>query len=125
MGKLLLVGFGGFIGSVLRYGAGSWVYRMKAGWSFPLETLLINVAGCLLIGFLAGWSETRGVLAESTRAFLFIGLLGGFTTYSAFGHETFQLLRGARWPEAATSVALQLVLGIGAVWVGGALARRA
>lgn len=122
MEKVWLVGLGGFLGSVLRYALGGMVGRLKAGWSFPLETLLINVAGCLVMGMLVGISESRGVYSETTRAFLFIGLLGGFTTFSAFGYETFQLMRDGQWPAAALSTALQVVLGIGGVWAGHALA---
>ena len=125
MEKVLLVGVGGFMGSVLRYGVGGLVGRIKAGWTFPLETLLINVAGCLVIGFLAGLSESRGVFSGSTRAFLFIGLLGGFTTFSTFGYETFQLIRDGQWHAAGLSTALQVILGIGGVWAGSALARLA
>jgi CrcB protein len=125
MEKVLLVGLGGGLGSILRYGLGGLVGRMKAGWTFPLETLLINVAGCLVIGFLSGLSESRGVFSGTTRAFLFIGLLGGFTTFSTFGYETFQLMRDAQWSVAGISVTLQLVLGIGGVWAGTALSRLA
>jgi CrcB protein len=125
MQKLLLVGAGGFLGSVLRYAVGVWVGRLKAGWTFPIETLLINLAGCVLIGFLAGLGESRGVLSASTRAFLFIGVLSGFTTFSAFGYETFQLIRDSQWLAATLSIGLQVGLGIGGVWVGSALARLA
>jgi CrcB protein len=123
MEKVLLVGTGGFLGSVFRYAVGRWVGRLKAGWAFPIETLSINVAGCLLIGFLAGLGESRGIFSGSARAFLFIGLLGGFTTFSTFGDETFQLMRGGQWPAAAASVALHIGLGIGGVWAGSALSR--
>ena len=123
MEKVLMVGVGGFLGSVLRYGVGGLVGRMKAGWTFPLETLLINVTGCLVLGFLAGLAETRGILSGSTRAFLFIGVLGGFTTFSTFGYETFQLVRDGQWPAASVSVGLHVALGIGGVWAGDALAR--
>jgi CrcB protein len=116
--KALWVGVGGFLGTVLRYALGGALSRMKMGWTFPVETLVINVAGCLALGFLAGLSDARGVFSGTTRAFLFIGVLGGFTTYSTFGYETFQLLRGGQWSLATASVGLQLVLGIGGVWVG-------
>jgi CrcB protein len=125
MEKVLLVGLGGGLGSILRYGLGGLIGRMKAGWTFPLETLLINVVGCLVIGLLSGLSESRGVFSGTTRAFLFIGLLGGFTTFSTFGYETFQLMRDGQWSVAGTSVTLQLVLGIGGVWAGTALSRLA
>jgi CrcB protein len=125
MGRVLLVGAGGALGSILRYLVGGWVGRWKAGWTFPIETMLINVSGCLVIGFLAGLSESRGVFTGATRAFLFIGVLGGYTTFSTFGYETFQLLRDAQWPAAAASVALQVGLGIAGVWAGHTLARLA
>ena len=125
MKTVWLVGLGGFLGSILRYGAGGMVGRLKAGWTFPLETLLINGVGCLVLGFLAGVSEARGVFSGTTRAFLFIGLLGGFTTFSTFGYETFQLMRDGQWPAALLSTSLQVVLGIGGVWAGHVLARAA
>ena len=125
MNRMLLVGLGGFLGSILRYGIGGMVGRLKAGWTFPIETLLINVSGCLAIGVLAGLGESRGVFSAPTRAFLFIGLLGGFTTFSSFGYESFQLLRDGQWSAAALSTTLQIVLGIGGVWAGHAIARAA
>lgn len=125
MEKALWVGLGGFLGSVLRYGIGGLVGRFKAGWTFPVETLLINVAGCVLLGFLAGLSESRGIFSGSTRVFLFIGVLGGFTTFSTFGYETFQLMRDGQWRDAGVSTALQVLLGIAGVWAGDMLARLA
>lgn len=125
MNRVLLVGLGGFLGSILRYGVGGMVGRFKAGWTFPLETLLINVSGCVVIGVLAGLGESRGVFSAPTRAFLFIGLLGGFTTFSSFGYESFQLLRDGQWSAVALSTTLQIVLGIGGVWAGHAIARAA
>ena len=122
MQRVLLVGLGGFLGSILRYGLGGLVARMRAGWTFPIETLVVNVAGCIVLGLLVGWSESRGVLSGSTRAFLFIGVLGGFTTFSALGYETFHLLRDGHWPGAALSVGMQVILGIGGVWAGHSLA---
>ena len=125
MNKVVLVGLGGALGSVLRYGLGAMVGRLKGSWAFPLETLLVNVAGCLALGVLLGLGESRMVMTGPARAFTFVGLLGGFTTFSAFGGETSQLLRDGQWGPAMLSVALQLVLGIGGVWAGHALARAA
>jgi fluoride exporter len=125
MEKALLVGLGGFLGSVLRYGVGGFVGRFKAGWTFPLETLLVNVSGCVVLGFLVGLSDTRGIFSGSTRAFLFIGVLGGFTTFSTFGYETVQLVREGQWQAAAVSTILQVGLGLGGVWAGDCLARLA
>ncbi len=124
MNKTLLVGLGGFVGSILRYGLALGVHRWKGGSTFPLETLVINVTGCLVFGVLVGWSESRGAFSDPMRVLLFSGLLGGFTTFSAFGFETFRLLRDGQWFAAMISSALQLVLGIGAVWAGRALVFR-
>jgi len=123
MERVLLVGAGGFLGTVLRYLVGGWVGRLRAGWTFPVETMIINVSGCVVIGLLAGLSETRGIFTGSTRAFLFIGVLGGYTTFSTFGYETFQLLRGGQHLAAASSALLQVGLGLGAVWAGDTVAR--
>ena len=118
MERILWAGVGGFIGSALRYGLGGWLARIKGGATFPWETLVINVAGCLVLGILAALAETRGLFAGTTRVFVFIGILGGFTTFSTFGYETFQLLREGQHAAAAASVSLQVVLGIAAVWAG-------
>jgi CrcB protein len=125
MEKALLVGLGGFLGTILRYAVGQWIGRLRAGWTFPLETLAINVVGCLVLGVLAGLLDSRGILTGTTRAVVFIGLLGGFTTFSAFGYETLQLLNDGRWRVAALSASLQVVLGVGGVWAGQLLARQA
>jgi CrcB protein len=111
------------VGSVARYLVGSLVYAFRPGNVFPYETLVVNAVGCVGIGLLAGLAEGRGLFAGGTRVFLLIGVLGGFTTFSSFGYETFQLLRGGQFVAAATSVALQLVLGLGGVWAGDAVAR--
>ena len=123
MERWILVGLGGMIGTLLRYGTGGLIAKLKGGATFPIETLVINVAGCLAIGFLAVLSETRGIFDPSARGFLFVGLLGGFTTFSTFGYETFHLFREGQLAAGLTSIALQIVLGLGAVWGGAALAR--
>src|SRR5262245_19177483 len=107
---------------MLRYGVAGAIGRMKGGSTFPIETLLINVSGCLVIGLLAGLGEARGAFSAPARSFLFVGLLGGFTTFSAFGHETLQLLRGGQWPAAMMSAGLQVILGVSAVALGHTLA---
>ena len=123
MVKVLLVGLGGFVGTVARYVIGAVISRSKNGTTFPYETLVVNALGCLAIGLLAGLAEARGVFSETTRAVLFIGLIGGFTTFSTFGYETVELLRAGQTVAAAWSVGSQLLIGLGAVWAGGVAAR--
>jgi len=123
MRQLLLVACGGMIGTVLRYGVAGLVGRARSGAMFPVATLTVNLVGCFVIGLLACLAETRGMFSGTTRAVLFIGVLGGFTTFSSFGYETFQLLRGGQNLAAGSFIALQLVLCLPAVWLGDTVAR--
>jgi CrcB protein len=122
MGSMLFVGIGSFIGGVLRYVLSTWVHRILDNPWFPFGTLAVNAVGCLLIGFLAGLAETRSVFTSEVRLFVFIGILGGFTTYSSFALETFSLARETQLVAASMNIALQLVLGLIAVWIGNVLA---
>jgi fluoride exporter len=90
---------------------------------FPYGTLVVNIVGCLLIGFLSGLAENRSVFGPEVRLFLFIGILGGFTTFSSFGYETFSLARDNENLAAAVNVFAQLILGLVGVWFGNTLAR--
>ena len=125
MKAILLVGSGGFLGSVSRYLVGGWVHRLLGASVFPVGTLTVNVAGCLAIGFFAGLAEARQVLTPEGRLFLLLGFLGGFTTFSTFGYETFSLARGGEGVRALANVALHLFLGLAAVAAGQQLSRLA
>jgi len=120
---ILLVGLGSLIGGILRYGLSTWVHRVLDNPWFPYGTLAVNAAGCLLIGFLAGMAETRTLFSSDVRLFMFVGILGGFTTFSSFALETFALARDTQTLAALLNIALQLALGLVAVWMGNALAR--
>ncbi len=110
------------MGTLLRYGVGGIVQRQLPLATFPYGTLVVNLLGCLVIGGLAGLIDTRQVFSPEARVFALIGLLGGFTTYSTFGYETFAMLRDAEHLRAGVNVALHVILGIGCVWLGYALA---
>ena len=122
MGKFLLVGVGGFLGSVLRYSFSGFVQGLSRSIDFPYGTLAVNLLGCLVIGFLSQLAESRGIFTAETRAFVFIGVLGGFTTFSTFGNETINLWREGESLLAAGNVAAHLLLCIGAVWISRAVA---
>ena len=117
MVKLLIIGLGGFLGAVARYGLSGLVARHTKG-DFPLGTLAVNVAGCLLIGAAMYLSEDRALVSRNLHLFITIGLLGAFTTFSTFGYETLELLKDRQFLFAAISTAANVILGLGAVWLG-------
>ena len=119
----LLVGTGGFIGSVSRYALGGLAQRLAPEALFPWGTLAVNVIGCLLIGFVASLGETKGWLGAGGRAFLLVGILGGFTTFSSFGYETWSLFRDGQLGFGLANACANMVLGLLAVLLGVALAR--
>ena len=120
--KLLLIGAGGFIGSVFRYAVGGAVQTLSQSVAFPYGTLAVNILGCFWIGFLSELFDTRALISADTRAFLIVGVLGGFTTFSAFGNETMNLIRDGEAALALMNVGTQVLLGLGAVWLGYTLA---
>ena len=118
----LIVGAGGFIGAIARYGINSGFGRLLPDQWLPYGTLTVNVVGCLLIGVVAGLIDDKQIGGGELRAFVVIGILGGFTTYSAFGYETINLIRDGNISAAIVNIAAQIVLGLGAVWIGYKLA---
>ncbi|WP_330948398.1 fluoride efflux transporter CrcB [Thermomonas sp. LB-4] len=118
MKSILLVGPGGFIGSIARYKLGGLVLHLTSQERFPYSTFAVNVLGCLVIGLLAGLTEWYELFGPDTRLFLFTGLLGGFTTFSAFGLDAVFLVRRGELLVAALYAGASVVLGITAVWLG-------
>jgi fluoride exporter len=116
--NIFLVGFGGFIGSVLRYLASGYVQQSTKSIDFPYGTLAVNVIGCFVIGFLAQLAESRGAFTSESRLFVFVGILGGFTTFSSFGNETLSLARDSQMMNALANVGANVILGLFAVWLG-------
>ena len=123
MSKLVLIFLGSGLGGVCRYGLSGWAQRFGNG-SFPLGTLTVNLLGCLVIGFLSAACSGRWLVREEYRIALIVGVIGGFTTFSAFGMETFALLNDGQYLRAAMNVASSVVLGLTAVWAGYRLAER-
>jgi CrcB protein len=116
--KLLLVGAGGFLGSVARYLLCGWVQQLCRESTFPYGTMAVNLLGCFLIGVLAQLSESRGIPSSEARLFLTIGLLGGFTTFSTFSVESLQLLREGQSLAAAAYIGGHVVLSLLVAWAG-------
>ncbi len=122
MTKLLLIFAAGGAGSVARYVVAGAAHR-AAGAAFPVGTFIVNVAGCLLIGFLAAAFAGRWMIREEFRVAILVGFLGGFTTFSTFGYETFSLVTDGQWARAVANAFGSIVVGLAAVWLGYRLAQ--
>ncbi len=122
----IFVGLGGGTGAIARYLVGLASLKLL-GDRFPFATLIVNVLGCLLIGALiSAWTGGTGEARsphDHTRLLIVTGLLGGFTTFSAFGLETFALVEKHHHALAALNIALNVLLGIAAVALGIKLGR--
>jgi CrcB protein len=114
----VLVGVGGALGAVGRYGLSGVVHGWFPRAAIPLGTLAVNVLGCLLIGVVMGLSDVRDAVHPEVRTFLVPGILGGFTTFSAFGHETVALMRDGDPQRALANVAVQVLAGLACTWIG-------
>jgi CrcB protein len=123
MFKLGLIAVGSAFGGVLRYAVQGWGQRLIEG-AFPLGTLMVNVIGCFLIGFLNAAFTGPLLIREEYRIALTVGVLGGFTTFSAFGWETFSLANDGQGIRSLANLLLSVTLGMTAVWGGYRMAER-
>jgi len=124
--QYIVIGLGGALGSMLRFGLGSLIdtNAQKTGQIFPWGTIIVNVTGCFIIGFIftISASEGRIILSSLTRNFIMIGILGGYTTFSSFSLQTLTLAQDGQWWGAAANVLLSVVLCLAGVWFGAMLA---
>jgi fluoride exporter len=114
---IMIVGFGGFIGSISRY-----LGQLAAGKifppTFPMGTFLVNILGCFLIGVVFAMSEKGNLLPAEMRLFLAVGFCGGFTTFSTFASDNLMLLKDNSIGLLLLNVFGSVVLGILAVYLG-------
>lgn len=122
MNQVILVGLGGAIGSIARFKLSGLLLAYSLNWRFPLPTFVVNIAGCLIIGVLAGLATKEQFFTVDLRVLFFTGLVGGFTTFSAFGLETFMLIRRGELSIALVYVASSIVIGLMLIWLGFMLA---
>jgi fluoride exporter len=116
------VAFGSAVGGVARYMLGGWVQQLSGG-TFPVQTLLINISGSILLGFLQRFTLETTVISPEVRAMLTIGVCGGYTTFSTFSFETVRMVQDGEWRRAALYIALSVSLSIGGAVAGIAAAR--
>ncbi len=117
MTQILSIAVGGAIGAVMRYWVSTGVYNLL-GRGFPYGTLVVNVVGSLLMGFLYVLLLERMTLSPELRAALLIGVLGAFTTFSTFSIETLNLIEQAEFAKAGLNVLVSVVACVGAAWAG-------
>jgi CrcB protein len=118
------VAVGSAAGGALRYALGSLI-QQQSGSTFPVGTLVINVTGSLLLGFLLRYALATPAVSAEVRALLTTGFCGGYTTFSTFGYEAAALVEDGDYHRAAWYVALSLVLALAGTFLGFALAREA
>ena len=117
MRQLLLVGFGGFLGSIARY----LVSKINLTWHYhdiPMGTLTVNIVGSILIGFFLGIFVNSDLLNTNLKLFIVVGFCGGFTTFSSFTNENFILLQNGQFLTSIVYVLGSVLLGILAVYIG-------
>jgi CrcB protein len=119
---VVAIAIGSGAGGVARYLLTSSI-SARAGTSFPLGTFVVNVSGCLAIGFLMRLMLDSGQFSPTTRAFFTTGLCGGFTTFSTFSWETIAAIEEGALRRAALYALSSVVVGLACVWLGSATAQ--
>ncbi|HSN17824.1 MAG TPA: fluoride efflux transporter CrcB [Gammaproteobacteria bacterium] len=122
MWNYVAVALGGAFGCCARLGMNQLVHE-RLGQAFPFATLIINVLGCLAMGFLFFFTLEQVSISPTLRLGIITGVLGGFTTFSAFGIETYLLANDGKLPQAVLYVTLSVVMGLAAVFIGAYAAR--
>lgn len=122
MPLVLAVALGGALGAMSRFGLDRAIESHSSS-SFPWATLVVNVSGCLLVGFLIAAIVDRHNAPAWVRAGLVVGFCGGYTTFSTFAQETLDLAEGRAGALALANVVLSVALGLVAVFVGARLGR--
>ena len=115
----VLIAIGSALGGMGRYFVSGVVTTLTGG-TFPYGTMLVNISGCLVIGFFATLTgpDGRWLVGTPARQFVMIGLCGGYTTFSSFSLETLYLARAGEWMSATANAAGSVILCILSVWIG-------
>ncbi|HEY0840320.1 MAG TPA: fluoride efflux transporter CrcB [Vulgatibacter sp.] len=120
--RLLWICLGGALGTGARHLVGVWA-GSRLGASFPFGTLIVNLSGSFLIGFVSAIALGVASFPPALRLVLTTGFLGGYTTYSSFNHETLRLFEEGARAAAALNLGVTVVGGLIAGLLGLALGR--
>ena len=120
--NILIVGTGGFIGSVMRYLIQVFVEKGLAT-TFPWGTFIANIAGSFIIGIVFALAEKGNLINSEWRLFLAVGICGGFTTFSSFAYNNLTLLKENSLGQLFWNIGGSLFFGILAVYLGIILVR--
>ena len=112
--QMLIVGIGGALGSMLRYGS-SFIFPFR---SFPWPTLVVNILGCFIIGIVIAFSLRNEPFFDQWKLFLATGICGGFTTFSAFSLESVSLFQHGKTGTGILYITASLLGGLAATWMG-------
>lgn len=115
--RVILIAIFGAIGTLARYGLQGAV-QQRTGWQFPTGTLVVNLTGCLLLGFIGQLTLNRMVISPEVRIAVTIGFFGGYTTFSSFSWETIKMLEDGEWLHALAYVLGSVVIGLLLAFVG-------
>src|SRR5512140_2728568 len=119
---ILLIGTGGFIGSVSRYLVSKYFQNLLLS-SFPFGTFIVNITGCFLIGLIYGFAEKGNQLSTEWKMFLAVGFCGGFTTFSTFASENLAFLHDGDFFHFSLYTGLSIFLGLTATFLGNAITK--
>jgi CrcB protein len=122
MRLLLIIGAGGFIGSIARYLVQQGISKIIPV-IFPYGTLVVNISGCFLIGVFYVLAEKGNVLSAEWRVFLTTGFCGGFTTFSTFSYEAFNLVREDQFVSLSLYISMSVIFGVAATYLAIILTR--
>ena len=117
MKSILLVFFGGGLGSVVRFSLSKWINALHSH-HFPWGTLVVNVIACFALGLIIGLADHKQMISPSARLFWTMGFCGGFSTFSTFSNETLVLLQGGFTVSLLLYITFSLLLCVAATFTG-------
>lgn len=115
--KLFLIAVFGSIGTLARY-ALQGIVQQRSGPGFPTGTLVVNVSGCLLLGFLGQLTLNRMVISPDLRVAMTVGFFGGYTTFSSFSWETIKMFEDGEWLRGGLYALASVAIGFVFLFLG-------